>query len=154
MRRAHEAPLVAHGTADVRGAQSALGALIARTMTFPRPGNDVPVHLRVTETATGTRWERRFGAECVRTVQRIVDGHMVEHRDVGRLWFQVSVADGEVRYETVRAVLCGLRLPKPLMPRATGLVVPTEDGWRVRIEVSAPFVGLLCAYDARLRWVE
>jgi hypothetical protein len=151
LRRAHEAPLGATGVAEVRGADNFVGALVARMMSFPRPGGGVPVELDVCETAGGTVWERRFGGGCVRTVQRLFDGHMVENRSVGRLWFSVSLVDDEVRYETARATLFGVTLPKALTPRATGRVTATEDGWQTQIEVTAPLVGLLCAYSVVMK---
>jgi hypothetical protein len=151
LRRAHEAPLTASGLADVRGADNFVGGLVARLMSFPDPGSGVPVALEVYEAADGTRWERRFGGARVRTVQRLIDGCMVEHRGVGQLWFSVSLIDGEVRYETVRATLFGVTLPKTLTPRATGRVTATEDGWRTQIEVTAPLVGLLCAYSVVMK---
>jgi hypothetical protein len=151
VRRAHEAPLDAEGIAGVRSANNWVGALIARAMTFPRPGQGVCVELRVRETADGTSWERRFGGDSVRTVQRLNDGHMVEHRGFGQLWFAVTIVEGEVHYETVRASLFGLVLPRSLTPRATGRVIATEDGWQTQIEVSAPLVGLLCAYSVKMQ---
>ncbi|MEX2244824.1 MAG: DUF4166 domain-containing protein [Fimbriimonadaceae bacterium] len=151
LRVAHSAPLSAVGTAEVRGAGNYLGALIARVMTFPRPGSGVPVELVVRETPTGTVWERRFGGDRVRTVQRAIGGYMVEHRGPGRLWFSVSVTDGAVVYESVCASVFGVALPRSMTPRVTGRVSPAEDGWQTQVEVSAPLLGLLCAYSVRMR---
>ncbi len=120
-------------------------------MTFPKPGSGVPVELDVRETPAGTVWERRFGGDFVRTVQRAIDGYMVEHRGPGRLWLCVSVIDGAVVYESVRASVFGVFLPRSMTPRVTGRVTPTNDGWQTQVEVTTPVFGLLCAYSVRMR---
>ena len=120
-------------------------------MNFPASGAAVPVRLEVFESPRGTVWARNFDGRRVRTVQRVVDGMMVECRAPGRLFFQVSVVEGAVVYESVRFSVFGLVVPSWLAPRATGRVTATENGWQAEISVVAPVVGLLTGYTARLR---
>jgi len=54
-------------------------------------------------------------------------------------------------YESVRASVFGVSLPRSMTPRVTGRVTPTDDGWQTQVEVSAPVFGLLCAYSVRMR---
>lgn len=117
-------------------------------MNFPPPGQNVEVRLDVRDVAGGTEWCRRFGGRRVRTVQRLINEHMVECRGPGRLWFRVHATPNEIKYESVRFSVFGIVFPRWMMPRATGRVTPTDTGWQVEIEVRAPIVGLLTGYEA------
>lgn len=150
LRRAHESPLSAVGTADVRGAANPIANFLARRMRLPRAGDAVALRLEVTETPQGTEWNRFFGHSSTVTVQKVESGRMVERGGPATLDFDVCVFEGTVVYKSVGASLYGISLPKALAPRAKGVVSLTNEGWQVSVEINSVF-GLLCAYRAELK---
>jgi hypothetical protein len=153
VRRGHE-PGTFSGTLDVRCGAGFPARVVAWACGFPPPGRDVPVRLAVTTDGAATRWERRFGAHELVTMQRTRPGGLVSER-LGCIEcvFRLLADEHGVSHEQVAAALClgpvRLPLPAPLAPRIVARVAaaPAPRACHVTVGVVAPFAGLVLSYD-------
>ena len=154
VRRAHGAGEWA-GTFRVLPPANWLGRVFARWLRLPAPGEAVRVRLSVKVDGDRECWTRTFDRQPLVTRQhRDRHGRMIEQFAGLELRVQLRVQDGGLIYEQVGAALFRgwLRLPGFLAPRVVGSEMP--DGAvavRVSVRVAMPLVGLLIAYDGRLR---
>ena len=142
----------AAGRFTVRPGSTALARVLARLGGLPEPG-EVALEVEVTPDADGETWHRRFGEGRLVTRQWEENGRLVE--EVGRVQvvFTLAAVDGGLQFRQVGAqVACG-RWRVPLPPWLAPLVRARaweDDGLRVKVEVTAPVAGLLCAYEGVL----
>jgi hypothetical protein len=142
----------AAGRFTVHPGSTALARVLARLGGLPEPG-EVALEVEVTPDADGETWHRRFGEGRLVTRQWEENGRLVE--EVGRVQvvFTLAAVDGGLQFRQVGAqVACG-RWRVPLPPWLAPLVRARaweDDGLRVKVEVTAPVAGLLCAYEGVL----
>jgi len=148
------APLDAQGVATVVGASTPLGAAMARAFGLPAPSKDAPVVLRVRAASHGIEWRRSFGEQCVRTVQEQSGGCLIERAGAARIAYRVHRRGDGLVFESVGVSLFGLPVPPGVRLKSSAAVVPTREGWRVDVEVRAPWCGRLCAYTAWMKWTQ
>ena len=149
VRRAHSAPLVACGSADVwRG--SGFGGLPAALFGLPRAGLGRRLELQLTQRADEIGWWRAFDGRTLNTKQRAIGNMIHEHAGPVRIAFSVRSAGGGVRHESHGVWLLGLPLPAWARPRAVAQVTAAGRWWNVTVRIDHPFVGLLCEYRGRL----
>jgi hypothetical protein len=147
---AHLPPLRAQGTADVVRPGGRLANWVADRLRLPKAGMALPVTISVREVGGVLHWERTFGDSHLATTQTLEAGLMHETLGAHRITFRVTTSDGSAVYESVGSRWRGIRIPALLCPKAKGVVSPNLEGWKVAIEVRAPFLGLICAYTATL----
>ena len=109
--------------------------------------------LEVSADADGETWHRRFGDRGLVTRQWEEQGRLVEQ--IGRIQFvfALGAVDGGLQFRQVAARVAWGRWRVPL-PRWLAPLVSArawaDDGLRVKVEVTAPVAGLLCAYEGVL----
>jgi hypothetical protein len=142
----------ATGRFTVHPSSTVLARVLARLGGLPEPG-EVASEVEVTPDADGETWHRRFGEGRLVTRQWEEDGRLVE--EIGRVQFVFALAavDGGLQFRQVAAhVACGrwrVPLPRWLAPLVRARAW-ADDGLRVKVEVTAPVAGLLCAYEGVL----
>jgi hypothetical protein len=147
---AHSPPLHARGFADVDGASSPAARVLARLLRLPRPGLHQPLELRLIAKSQEVFWVRSFNGRSFETRQFPAGTNIVECAWPAKIVFNVSVEEGVVMYRSSQIKLLGLPLPRSLAAETTASVIPTDDGWVVRVAVRASRLGLLCSYQARI----
>jgi hypothetical protein len=151
VRRAHLAPLRAHGTIDVEHGEGWLARQLIWLMKLPAAGTRQPVRLDVAENGSELVWTRRIGGSVLRTRQRASGAHLVERSGLGRVSFHLAVEDGALLYRQSSIHVAGLPLPSSLSPSVGAVVAATAEGWRVvvtvtwRARIVCRYAGTICA---------
>jgi hypothetical protein len=118
---------------------------------MPASSPAISVQLEVIVEGERERWCRRFGDRRLDTLQW-ADGELLMEAFGAVVFSSVLVLDRtQVRYESRRAWLVGIPLPRWISPTVHGSVVAGESGWRVETQVNAPFLGEIVRYEG---WVE
>jgi hypothetical protein len=136
----------ARGLCSVARGKGWLCNALADRMRLPPHGDRVAVRLRVVVEDDRERWVRDFDGVRMETVQWAHSGLLIEAAGSLRAGFRVVAGPEGLRFGLARAWLCGLPLPRALMPRATAEARARERGWLLDVRVEAPFIGLLAAY--------
>lgn len=147
----------ASGRFQVRWSDRARARWLARLGGLPRAGENVDVELTVTSDLEGETWRRRFGADELLTRQWEERGLLIERAGVLELSFRLSVSTGRLSFhqEGARLNVLGTRVPLPrwLAPRVAASA--WEDGsMQVSVELSFPWVGVLCSYQGGIERME
>jgi hypothetical protein len=165
---AHLAPAVWHlhcvgsctraqGRFTVQRGGGPLGRLLGAVLRLPAVGAAMPVRLRIDRTAYGEVWRRELGGRALVTRQRVVARGTIEER-LGRmlLILDVRAVDGALVIDDreIAFVVGGgrVRIPRWISPRVSAVAAAgSGDGVLVRVRVSFPGGGLLCAYAGWVR---
>ena len=150
VRRAHLPPLHAEGTIDVEHAREWLARPIIWLMKLPAAGARQPVWLDVARDGSELVWTRRIGRSILRTRQRASHARLVERSGLGRISFDLAVADGALLYRQSSIQFAGLPVPSSLGPRVAAVVSATADGWRVVVTVQWR-KWIVCRYAGTIR---
>jgi hypothetical protein len=157
VRIAHEAPLAAMGTIDVRHGRHALTPFFVRAMHLPAEGRGQPVLLTVTldeaaaPTSTLMRWSRRIGTTLLATRQFSCNRRLVETRGAASVEFDLRVDDeGSLLYEHAASRFLRLPLPRALAPRVRARVAGAPEGWHVEVTVEWR-AHLVCTYAGSMQ---
>ena len=110
------------GTSGVTRGAGFWPRLMAATMPFPKPGDDVSLRLVLEPNPIGQTWCRRFAGRNFLTFQHVrADGLLSERARFVELRFGHRVEDGALVYEHCQTSLClgPVRIPCPgfLAPR-------------------------------------
>jgi hypothetical protein len=150
VRCAHLPPLRAEGTIDVEHAAGWPARVMIWMMTLPAAGPRQPVRLEVAEDGAELVWTRRIGGAVLRTRQRASGSRLVERSGLGRVSFDLAVADGGLVYRQSSMHFAGLRVPSALRPCVGALVSATAEGWHVAVTVR--WRGrIVCRYAGNIR---
>ena len=157
VRRAHEAPLNAHGIFDVVHGTHRVTRMLVALMKLPAAGIRVPVALSVVFASARTnsgpltmRWERRIGRTLLSTRQHAHRGFLIEETGLGGVVFSLRAANGSLFYEHAWLRFLFLRVPPVLSPRVRACVSPDAEGWHV--EVVVEWRGhLICRYGGTMQ---
>jgi Domain of unknown function (DUF4166) len=136
VRRAHLPPLRAEGAIDVEHGAGWLTRPIVWLMTLPAAGPRQPVRLQVTGDGQELVWTRQIGRSMLRTRQQARGSRLVERSGLGRVSFDLAVADGALLYRQSSIHVAGLPVPSSLAPRVGAVVSATADGWHVAVTVT------------------
>ena len=145
-------PLTVHGAARIEIGTSWLARLTSKLLSFPPPGDDVPLVLIMTPDRNGERWERSFGGHKMTT--RLMPGTS-RAKVEERLWPFVATSevvpdeDGVDQHLTGLKCL-GLSLPRALWPRIS--VREGSDGshYTFSMAIRFPWGTPLIRYDGWL----
>ena len=139
-----------------------LGAkLLLWFLRLPPPNDAAQVELMVRPVGESETWLRLFDGKPVVTDQwESVSGLLAERFGPLEFRFRLSFADHAIHYRQVGVIL---RLALPFFPEiplprwasphvsASETADANEMETRIRVEVSAPFAGLLFSYEGKLR---
>lgn len=158
VRRAHEAPLSAHGAMDVVHGDHFLTPLLIYIMKLPAKGTHLPVVLHLTNEPRAKHpvistmvWRRQIGATILDTRQVARNDRLVEQSGPGTIEFALQAdAHGSLHYSDVACRFIGISLPRFVAPRVRAQVSANNDGWHV--EVNVHWRGhLVCQYTGSMR---
>ena len=126
------------GRADITHGRGAYAALAVRLAGFPPPGDDVPVTLRVTPTAAGERWDRRFGNHltCSDLHYEPAQNCIVERFGRVECDLSLGVTDHRLNVGVSGARLFGAPLPTAFLPRSESAEWQDDQG-RFRFDIAA-----------------
>jgi hypothetical protein len=142
------------GVADVKRGKGMIAQLICAAIGFPQAASNVPVEVVLEPTADGERWIRNFGGKIFSSLQqrgtKKNEFLLVESFGI----FDIGVAlvvEGDRLYFVPRRWTCfGIPMPKTLLPAGRSYETETAGQFCFNIEISAPLIGLVVAYEGRL----
>ena len=143
------------GTADIRRGTSWAAALVARVMGFPSAGKAVPVTVEVISRAGSERWTRHFGGKQFSSI--LSKGVGKNSYLLVERFGAISVAlallvEGDRLYLVPRRWSClGIPLPQCLLPAGRSFESSQNGAFLFDIEIAAPLLGLIVAYQGLLR---
>jgi hypothetical protein len=160
LRRLHTPGVVvrAAGTFRVRRGTNRLARLLAWLARLPTECDSIDLQLVVTPIADEEEWRRHFGGRPFVTMQAARDGLLIERSGLSEVRLQLSVVDGALRYQSMRAALCvafvRLPLPRWMSPRVQASETEVAGVVSVSVEVCLPLLGRLIAYEGTLTSIE
>jgi hypothetical protein len=142
------------GVADVKRGKGIIAQLICAAIGFPQAAANVPVEVSFQPEANGERWIRNFGGKIFSSLQqrgtKKNEFLLVERFGV----FNIGVAlvvEGDRLYFVPRRWTCfGIPMPKTLLPAGRSYETEKEGQFCFNIEISAPLIGLVVAYEGSL----
>jgi hypothetical protein len=149
----------AEGRFTVQRGGGPLARVLGAVLRLPAAGTAVPVRLRIDRTAHGEVWRRELGGRALVTRQRVQARGTIEER-LGRILLVLGVraVDGALAldHRQTAFVVGGSRvtIPSWLSPRVSAYAADSGDGVLVRVRMSSPGGGLLCAYAGVVREVD
>lgn len=148
VRRLHDLdrPTMWSGRADVVRGTSPACRLIASVMRLPPHGRDQPLHVTFEPHDGAERWVRSFGDRRFTSVQRAVDGNIVE--TVGPVSLTMALeADHDVLALRMSATHAfGVLLPAALTPEIRTRESEQDGRYHFDVEAAVPVFGPLIAY--------
>jgi hypothetical protein len=143
------------GRATVTRGRSGLAAFVARIFGFPASGQH-PVTVTFTTDGTGREtWSRRFGRSVMRSTQEAGTGRMrhliVERFGPFAFGLALQVRGGRLNIIPRRWTLCGLPLPRALMPGGNAWEEERDGQFRFHVEINVPLIGKVVTYQG---WLE
>lgn len=137
-------------------AELALAALIAHLFSFPAAASDIPVTVNFLTNAMGREtWARSFAVRPMVSTQEAGTGrnqHLITER-FGPFAFGLALvtAGQKLRIIPRRWSLCGLPLPRALMPKGDSYETQIDGKFRFHVEIALPLIGPVVTYDG---WLE
>jgi hypothetical protein len=152
LRRFHAGSGVrARGSFQVVHGAGKVARKLARVLDFPPESEAALLVLEVTAAGGGERWWRKFGEHEFITTQRAAAGMLAERRGALEFFFHLSVQDGALAYQQVRARLhvgaWSVRLPNSVAPWVAARESAAAGRVEADVRLCAPAVGLLLRYS-------
>ncbi len=146
----------AEGIFRVRRGQGLLARLVGWVLRLPEAREQTPIELSVERGPRDERWNRRFGERPLRSIQWREGDLLIEEMNLVQCCFRLRVGEGgALHFEQVGAKVggrgWGVPLPGFLWPRVEGRAAGVGDEVEVAIQIRGPVVGLLVAYEGRVR---
>ncbi len=143
-------PLTLEGRAEVEGATTVLGRIIARAFRLPPGGTDLPVRVTMTRHGIAEVWTREFGRHRMQTTQSEGRGRhdrlIVERFGPARFGMAVVVSAGALSLVLRRWDVLGVPMPRFLMPRVVAGESAPDGRFQFSVEIALPLVGRLVRY--------
>lgn len=143
------------GRAEIKGAETWAGQLIAKLFSFPKSDTDAKLQVAITRGQNGEVWQRHYPDRTMRSIIRLVDEskNLIEER-FGFFRFEMKLVSDEngLDMKMQGGRFMNVRLPFFLLP--TILVterVSSEEKHMFDVHISHPFVGRLVHYSGWLK---
>jgi hypothetical protein len=142
------------GQAAVRRGSGLLARLICQIIGFPKTAAQGPVSVTFTPERGGELWTRNFAKKSFSSFQIAGTGKndrlLIER--FGLLSISLAlVVEGDQLFLVPRRWNCfGIPLPKALLPRGRSFETEKDGRFCFDVEISAPLVGLIVAYNGTL----
>jgi hypothetical protein len=140
----------ATGEAVVEGAETKLGALIARAMRFP-PAGQYPLHVQFDERAHLERWTRDFAGHRFTSELSKFGGQLQERFGPLRFRFKLPRTERGLAMRLNSWSVFSLPLPLCLAPRSPATEWDEAGLFHFDVPISLPGIGRLVHYRGWLR---
>jgi len=139
----------ASGEAEVLGATNPIGALVARIMRFPRPGQHrLPVSF--VERDGGERWVRQFSETSFTSSLSMKNGALVERFGSLRFAFDLQSDDRGLEMTMTGWKFWRLPLPLALAPRSCAREWEELGKFNFDVPIELPLIGRIVHYKGWL----
>lgn len=138
------------GRCGVERGRSPLAWIAAKSIGFPRAGDNLPITVRLVAVGGGERWSRSVGGSTFSSMQSagrgLADGLVRERFGAVAVDMALVVEPDRLVYVVRRWRLFGVPLPLWLGPRS--IAVETADGQRFwfDVRIAHPLTGLIVRY--------
>lgn len=143
------------GVADIRRGRSFFARVIGGLIGFPMSGSQVPVAVTLSPESGGERWIRNFGGKIFSSLQSAGSGRndylLVERFGLISVALALVVEQDRLMLIPRRWNLLGIPLPKSLIPSGQSFETEADGKFCFDVEISAPIVGLIVAYQGKLQ---
>jgi len=127
------------GRGEVRRGRGPMAWLVASLCGFPPSVADIEVEVVKSRDGARERWERRFGRHRFASTLRLRDGRLRERFGLFEFELDLHVADQALHFPLRRGWLCGLPLPRWLLPISRA----REHGQDERLNFDVALIGPL-----------
>lgn len=142
------------GQARVRRGKGLLSRAIAWVFGFPPETGSIPVTVDFTVKHGRETWTRQFGPSRFSSVQYPGQGRhqhlMMERFGPVTVALALVVREGKLFLIPRHWTLFGLPLPRFLLPHGISFETEQDGTFRFDVEIAAPFIGLITAYQGAL----
>lgn len=150
--------LIASGTADVTGAETRIGRLLARLFGLPVAARAVPLRVAIEAQPDGSeRWVRIYPTRKMSSLMTRPDparGTLEECFGPFRFRLAVEASPSGLALKQVAAFFLRLRLPGFLLPRVEARETAEPGRHCFDVTIGLPLVGRLVRYRGRLELTE
>lgn len=156
-QKLHKPAPVLHlaGVADVDGAETLLGRLLARLFRFPASGKSVPLRVTIACDSNGTEhWSRIYPARTMRSVMSApsaADTSVEERFGPLRFRMQLHAHKHGIDFIMKSGQVFGLPMPRWLLPRIAATERADNDRHLFDVSLAAPLLGRLVRYRGWLK---
>lgn len=143
------------GTAKVDRGAGLAARLVASFMRFPPAAAEIPVSVSFEPGPNGELWTRDFGGHRFSSLQ--FRGHgandylLVERFGVMEVALAVLVEGDQLRLVPRRWRVCGIPMPRALLPGGNATERDADGRFRFDVEIRVPLVGLVVGYRGTLQ---
>lgn len=142
------------GRARVRRGSGVIAGIISRLIGFPPATQDIEVSVEMSPERGGERWTRCFGGKRFSSFQWPGAGRndclMMERFGIVTVALALVVEDSRLHLVPRHWSCLGVPLPAFFMPRGNSLETVRGDRFCFDVEIAAPLIGLIVAYDGVL----
>ena len=142
------------GVARVRRGRGFLSKVLGKVFSFPQSTDQTLVKVQFIPCDGGEKWLRTFGSKSFSSFQTRGTGRndhlLVERFGPIDVALALVVSDDKLFLISRRWSLFGLPLPKMLMPSGNSFEAQINGKFHFDVEISAPMVGLIAAYQGVL----
>lgn len=135
----------ADGEAEVSGARSPVGALIARIVGFPPPGRH-RLHVSFVEHEHGEVWTRQFGRRAFASHLGESGGRLTERFGPMRFHFDLPSDGTGLAMEIRRWTVFGVPMPMVLAPRSRAREWEEDGRFHFDVPIALPLIGRVVHY--------
>lgn len=157
LRELHDSATIRRwvGYAEVRRGKGIIAGLVAALIGFPGAASDVPVCVTLSPEGDAERWTRNFGGKIFCSVQSCGTGKdqylLIERFGIASFALALVIEGDRLFLVPRKWSLLGLPMPRWLLPTGTSFETETEGQFRFDVEISAPLIGLIVAYQGTLK---
>jgi|GEM_PF-2274708 len=148
----HRAPPPVEGEMTVERPRGWLRGLAASLMKLPKASTRENCTLTIEATDGTETWRRSIGAWQMTTYQHEENNRLIEKVGPMKFVFALKEEESALVFSQIECRLARLKLPKACSPWIWARACGTDEGWQVRVEIGLAPLGLLCAYEGRMRY--
>lgn len=142
------------GTARVQRGTGMISRILGKLFGFPPETDKIPVSVHFAPYKNGEKWTRTFGTQRFSSTQTPGTGrnkYLIKER-FGPISVALALVIKDDRLFLIprRWSLLGLPLPKMLLPGGQSFETQHNSAFRFDVEISAPLIGLIAAYQGEL----